>query len=754
LRLDSQKALSVLAERQLIDKMKGEFPVGGVGDQRPFDFAAGLGSTANCQISTTLQCGFGWNDNSFILSDPSACTPGKFVCQIDNEQILCSYTSGNTCQVLQRGYNGTQPCSHNGGDCATLTPVPALTDTATLTGGYYETGTITFTLYNPSNVLVDTETVTVCGNGSYTTPTAYTLPTSGTAAGTYQWDAIYSGDSNNAKTSDNNDPNEQVKVLAASPSLTTCASPTAVTLGSTANCQISTTLQCGFGWNDNSFILSDPSACTPGKFICQIDNEQILCSYTSGNTCQVLQRGYNGTQPCSHNGGDCVTLTAAPALTDTATLTGGYYETGTITFTLYNPGNVLVDTETMTVCGNGSYTTPTAYTLPTSGAVAGTYTWHTAYAGDANNNSPADQGGTAEQTVVSKATPTVVACDVGGVYTGNPFMATATAAGVGGGGTLACATLDSGTLTFSYYVGCSPSGSPLGSAPTNAGTYTVVAHYTSDNANYNSADSAPLSFTIAQACLPVIVASDLVLAGNSPPALTGTVNGVPFTGSTTFKTAQGDTVTITLGTSVTAKSSVGVDPIFATVTGAANANYVQPTRASMYVVTVGQDSTGAQNVTFWDNYGHAKVISAADLHSLDQLNLMNNNDGSNFDPTTAAQLQSWFQSSSSSIAEALSVQLAVMDLNVLSGDASAASVVYAGNLLQFVGTSYSVTGLDGGGFITIGNLMTLANNALAQYTTTGNFSSALANYLNALEAALQAANNNTDFVQQAVPAGS
>jgi hydroxymethylpyrimidine/phosphomethylpyrimidine kinase len=38
--------------------------------------------------------------------------------------------------------------------------------------------------------------------------------------------------------------------------------------------------------------------------------------------------------------------------------------------------------------------------------------------------------------------------------------------------------------------------------------------------------------------------------------------------------------------------------------------------------------------------------------------------------------------------------------------------------------------------------------------TTGSYSTAVAGYLNALEAALQAVNNNTDFVQQAVPPGS
>ena len=85
-----------------------------------------------------------------------------------------------------------------------------LEDTAVLSGGYYPTGTITFTLYTRAAPLVDTETVTVSGNGTYTTPTGYTLPTTGTVTGTYQWDASYSGDTNNNAVSDNNAANEQV----------------------------------------------------------------------------------------------------------------------------------------------------------------------------------------------------------------------------------------------------------------------------------------------------------------------------------------------------------------------------------------------------------------------------------------------------------------------------------------------------------------------------------------------------------------
>ena len=72
-----------------------------------------------------------------------------------------------------------------------------LTDTATLSGGYNATGHDHLHAVPMAASVVDTETVTVSGNGSYTTPTGYTLPTTGTVTGTYQWDASYSGDTNN-----------------------------------------------------------------------------------------------------------------------------------------------------------------------------------------------------------------------------------------------------------------------------------------------------------------------------------------------------------------------------------------------------------------------------------------------------------------------------------------------------------------------------------------------------------------------------
>ena len=106
-----------------------------------------------------------------------------------------------------------------------------LNDTATLSGGDAESGTLTFTLYdNGGTEPVDTETVPVGGDGSYTTPTGYTLPASGTVTGIYQWDSSYSGDALNNPASDIDDSSEQVTVRQANPSIATTPTAASVTL--------------------------------------------------------------------------------------------------------------------------------------------------------------------------------------------------------------------------------------------------------------------------------------------------------------------------------------------------------------------------------------------------------------------------------------------------------------------------------------------------------------------------------------------
>jgi PEP-CTERM motif len=194
------------------------------------------------------------------------------------------------------------------------TTAPTLGDSATLSGVAPNAGaTITFTLRNPGNSVVDVETVSAPTNSTFSTPTGFTLPTNTTVTGTWHWSAIYQGSFTLTATT------EDVPISAASPKLVTTAGGTLI-LGSGAS------------------------------------------------------------------------------LTDSAVLSGGYFETGTLTFTLTDPSNFVVDTETVAVNGNGTYSTPTGF-LP---FVAGTYAWSASYSGDGNNNGVTDTG-VGETQLVSRA---------------------------------------------------------------------------------------------------------------------------------------------------------------------------------------------------------------------------------------------------------------------------------------------------------------------------------------------------------------
>ena len=106
-------------------------------------------------------------------------------------------------------------------------------DTANISGAHSPTGQLTFRLYRPSDTNcsqapVFTNTKPVAGNGVYAS--ANFTPT---AAGSYRWRAIYSGDANNhAVSGDCNAAHETSSVNKMTPTLTTTASPS-VALGHT-----------------------------------------------------------------------------------------------------------------------------------------------------------------------------------------------------------------------------------------------------------------------------------------------------------------------------------------------------------------------------------------------------------------------------------------------------------------------------------------------------------------------------------------
>jgi hypothetical protein len=157
---------------------------------------------------------------------------------------------------------------------------------------------------------------------------------------------------------------------------------------------------------------------------------------------------------------------------------------------------------------------------------------------------------------ISQTMPTVVASDSGGNFTGNPYPATATATGVGN-------AIVSGSFAFTYYVGSTVNGNGSTTAPTAPGTYTVVAGFTSSDANYVTGPTSSLPVVFAINPLPVINApanvsvnqngslaftapnsisvTDAAGSGNNSETLTlGVASGTLTFGTTTGLTINGN----------------------------------------------------------------------------------------------------------------------------------------------------------------------------------------------------------------------
>jgi hypothetical protein len=376
-------------------------------------------------------------------------------------------------------------------------------------------------------------------------------------------------------------------------------------------------------------------------------------------------------------------------LSDSAVLSGGYNETGTIVFTLTGPGGFSY-TQTDTVTGNGTYTAST--TLPTTGTVAGTYTWTAHYSGNANNLSANDQGGTAEQTFVSKAQPTLVTTASPAVTLGTTPPTLSDSAVLSGGynETGSIVFTLTGPGGFSYTQTDTVTGNGTYTASTTlpaigavAGTYTWTAHY-SGNANNLSAND------------------------------------------------QG---------------------------GTAEQIVVSPSRPDPKVTPFTKG--------YWSNRGLC-LVTQGDIDFLNTLNLRNAN-GTLFRMTGSLPIQRLqlnnflLGANSSNPANQLSAQLATMELNVRHGSSpapgdtnltnvSANSVVSDPALAAFVSklNSTPVGGpgfLFNGGSITIGHLMTAANNELGLFPNPNHTTQLFDyNFENELETALDKANNNQNFI--------
>ncbi|MEA2828230.1 MAG: hypothetical protein QOG43_2669 [Actinomycetota bacterium] len=470
-------------------------------------------------------------------------------------------------------------------DVATLDPPPPPSSGL----GAPPTGTITFNLFGPADTTcagppVFTNTVPVdAGFGDYPTSASATI----TTPGTYRWVATYSGDANYIGSATVcGDPVENVAFTEAVPTIVTSAL-TPVTIGSPIN-DTATVTGVGAGvpapTGTVTFTLFGPAnaTCTGAPIFTSAAVPLTggpPPTANSGNFTPTAPGTYNWiavysgdanytsvTSPCGaanessvvNQAVASVATTATPAVTigspisDTATVTGGATPaptpTGTVTFTLFGPGNATctgapIFTSAAQPIGGGP--PPTANSGPFTPTAPGTYNWVAVYSGDANYPSATSPCGAAnEASVVNQSVATIVTSAMTPVTVGSPISDTAT---VTGG--VAPAPAPTGTVTFTLFGPANPTctGAPIftsatrplaGGPPPTAtsatfvppgpGTYNWVAVYSGD-ANYPSVTSpcgaANEASVVTQAPVAIATTATPSAPAGGPISDTATVTG-------------------------------------------------------------------------------------------------------------------------------------------------------------------------------------------------------------------------------------
>src|SRR6202035_4954568 len=215
--------------------------------------------------------------------------------------------------------------------------------------------------------------------------------------------------------------------------------------------------------------------------------------------------GAAGSTACSSDPLEQSTVNPAPAIStsatssvvvgqsiqDVATLTGGKNPTGTITWSLYGPGDTscgsAIQTFSANVTGDGNYTSPSFATTNT-----GVYRWVASYGGDANNAAVSGKcNDTGENSNVKPASPAIQTSATSSVVVGQSIQDVATLSG---------GDNPTGTITWKLYgpgdSSCSAAiqtftNSSNGDgnytspsfATTHTGVYRWIASYGGDNNN-------------------------------------------------------------------------------------------------------------------------------------------------------------------------------------------------------------------------------------------------------------------------------
>ena len=307
----------------------------------------------------------------------------------------------------------------------------SISDTATVSGGHSPTGNVTFHLFSPTSPNCTGDAVFTSTNAlnGATPPSATSGMFPTTAVGTYHWTATYNGDTNNTAVT-SACAAEPVVITQAIPTIATVAStggPVGTSIGDTA------TVSGGFAPTGTvTFRLFAPTSptCTGDPVFTSPNDPLDGGRATSGAFATTTVGTYhwtatyngdtNNTAVTSACAAEPVVITQATptiatvastggpvgtSISDTATVSGGFTPTGTVTFDLFAPTSpdctgdpFSTSTNTLTA---GSATSDSFATT-----AVGTYHWVAVYNGDINN-AAVTSACTAEPVVITQATPTI-----------------------------------------------------------------------------------------------------------------------------------------------------------------------------------------------------------------------------------------------------------------------------------------------------------------------------------------------------------
>jgi len=125
---------------------------------------------------------------------------------------------------------------------------------------------------------------------------------------------------------------------------------------------------------------------------------------------------------------------------------------------------------------------------------------------------------------------------------------------------------------------------------------------------------------------------------------------------------------------------------------------------------------GGKTQGFWSNRNGQILYNAAgdSNEMLSELNLVEEN-GDDFDPDNYASFRNWLKdiNKNDNMAYKLSVQLSAMALNAYAGDVNGGTYLYAPELAPFATEIESITGEEFTGFITVNDLILVADSILA-----------------------------------------